>query len=120
MTEAAGQRTDLAEDRTLLANERTFAGWLRTGMAAIGVGLASHVLFHELKPIWLPRAIATLFLALALLIIWFAERRARAVMRRLESHRIAAVRLVNLQLISAAVGLGTLALGAAIWLVRFR
>jgi putative membrane protein len=119
MTGSAELRTDLAEDRTLLANERTFAGWLRTGMAAVGVGLAFHVLFGELNPPWLPRAIATLFLGAALLIIWLAERRACAVIRRLKAHRVVAARLVNLRLISAAVSLGTLALAAAIWLVRF-
>ena len=102
----------------MLANERTFAGWLRTSMAAIGIGLAFHVLFGKLEPAWLPRAIATLFLAIALVILWLADRRARAVIRRLEPHRIVAARLMNLRLISAAVTLGTVGLGAAIWLVR--
>lgn len=119
MSGGAELRTDLAEDRTLLANERTFAGWLRTSMAAVGIGLAFHVLFGELQPFWLPRAIASLFLVTAVMIVWLAERRARVVMHRLRAHRIVAARLVNLRLISAAVTLGTLALGAAIWLVRF-
>ena len=35
----AESRTDLAEDRTVLANERTFAGWVRTGLATVGIGL---------------------------------------------------------------------------------
>lgn len=33
-------RTAAALRRTVLANERTFSAWLRTGMAAIGVGMA--------------------------------------------------------------------------------
>jgi putative membrane protein len=117
MSEGAELRTDLAEDRTLLANERTFAGWLRTSLGAIGIGLAFHVLFGKLEPAWLPRAIATLFLATALLMLWLAERRARAVTSRLQPHRIEAARLVNLRLIGAAVTLGTLALGAGIWMI---
>ena len=36
-TEYAQDRTEFAEDRTLMANERTFAGWMRTGLAAVGV-----------------------------------------------------------------------------------
>ena len=59
----AEDRTNLAEDRTVLANERTFAGWLRTGFAAIGIGLGFHVLFQAMQPLWVPKAIATAFLA---------------------------------------------------------
>ena len=33
----AQDRTDLAEDRTVLAHERSFAGWVRTGMASVGI-----------------------------------------------------------------------------------
>lgn len=46
----AEERTDLAEDRTILANERTFAGWIRTGFAAVGIGLAFQVLFQAMQP----------------------------------------------------------------------
>ncbi|MBB3991179.1 DUF202 domain-containing protein [Croceicoccus naphthovorans] len=43
----AERKTDLAEDRTLLANERTFAGWVRTGLASVGIGLGFHALFEK-------------------------------------------------------------------------
>jgi putative membrane protein len=39
-SEYAEMRTDWAEHRTLLANERTFSAWMRTGLSAIGGGLA--------------------------------------------------------------------------------
>ena len=39
-TEQAGERTEWAQHRTLLANERNFSAWIRTSLAAIGVGLA--------------------------------------------------------------------------------
>ena len=55
----AEDRTDLAEDRTALANERTFAGWARTAMAAIGIGLAFNALFKAMEPAWVAKAIAT-------------------------------------------------------------
>lgn len=112
-------RNDLAEDRTILANERTFAGWLRTGLAAVGIGVAFHVLFGEIDPSWVPRAIATIFLLLAILIVLLAERRAAAVSRRLESHVVETARRVNLRLIAGAVVGATGALIAAIWLLNF-
>ena len=74
--ELAVERTHFAEDRTVQATERTFAGWLRTAFAAIGVGLGFHVIFGELEPPWLPRAIATLFFAIGAVIALTAERRA--------------------------------------------
>jgi putative membrane protein len=39
-TEWAEERTDWAQHRTLLANERNFSAWLRTGMSAMGGGIA--------------------------------------------------------------------------------
>lgn len=47
----ARARTDLAEDRTVLANERTFGSWMRTGFAAIGIGLGFHALFGRIHPL---------------------------------------------------------------------
>ena len=63
--------------------ERTFAGWMRTSLAALALGVGFHALFADMEPSWLPRAIATGFLLLAASIIILAERRAAAVMKRL-------------------------------------
>lgn len=73
----------MAEDRTLLANERTFAGWARTAFAAIGIGLRFNALFKTLEPLWLPKAISTAFLLIAIFVIVVAERRASGVIDRL-------------------------------------
>ena len=67
-------RTDLAEDRTVQATERTFAGWMRTAFAALGVGIAFHVVFSDFDPPWLARAIATLFILVGITIAFTAER----------------------------------------------
>ena len=75
----ATQKTLLAEDRTLLANERTFAGWMRTGLAAIGVGVGFSALFQTIQPFWVPRSIASVFLLLGASIVFAAQRRACAV-----------------------------------------
>ena len=113
----AEDRTDLAEDRTVLANERTFAGWLRTGFAAVGIGLGFNVLFKTLEPVWVPKAIATVFLLIAIFIFIAAERRACAVLERLDAHKVESFRRVNLRLISWSTIIATLALIAGIWML---
>ena len=66
----ASARTDLAEDRTVLANERTFAGWMRTGLAAVGIGLGFNALFGKMAPEWLPKLIATGFIISGVIIFY--------------------------------------------------
>ena len=110
-------RTDLAEDRTVLANERTFGSWLRTGFGAIAIGLGFHALFGRIHPLWLPRAIATAFLVIAIIIFIAAERRACLIIRRLHTHKIETVKIGVLRLITAVTVAATLALMAALWLL---
>lgn len=50
----AERRTSLAEDRTILAHEHSYAGWLQTGMAAVGIGPGFNALSDELAPTWVP------------------------------------------------------------------
>jgi putative membrane protein len=113
----ARTRTNLAEDRTVLANERTFGSWLRTGFAAIGIGLGFHALFGRIHPLWLPRAIATAFLVIAIILFIAAERRACLVIRRLHTHQVETVKIGVLRLITAVTVAATLALMAALWLL---
>ena len=108
-------RTELAEDRTVLANERTFAGWMRTSLASIAIGVGFHALSGKVEPSWLPRLIASAFLVLAVLIIVLAERRAAAVNKRLNPHVVEAARRMNLRLFAAIVSIGASAFGLAIW-----
>ncbi len=113
-TALAESRTDWAEDRTLMANERTFAGWMRTGLAAVGIGLGFNALFGKLDPSWVPRAIATIF------IFWAAQRSGCAVQDRLDAHRAEPLQGMKLRLVAYALGLGGLALVAALWLLDVR
>ena len=119
-TALARERTDFSEDRTVLANERTFAGWLRTGYAGIGIGLAFNALFARIEPEWLPKLIASAFLVIAIVIFVAAERRACAVFARLETHQVKAVRVTTVRVITAANVLATAALVAGIWLLTFK
>ena len=117
LTSAARKRTDWAEDRTVLSNERTFGSWLRTGFAAIGIGLGFHALFGRIHPLWLPRVVATCFLLIAIIIFIAAERRASTVIRRLHTHEIETVKIAVLRLITVVTVAATLALAAVIWLL---
>ena len=116
-TELAENRTLLAEDRTLLANERTFSGWVRTSLATIGIGLGFKALFGTLQPIWIPKAIATLFIGLGIMIIVMATWRASQVISRLTAHQIYTVSALKLYVIAATFCLGALALLAGIWIL---
>lgn len=111
----AADRTDLAEDRTLLANERTFSGWARTAMASIGIAVGFSALFRPVQPTWVAKAIATLFLLLAIFLIVAAERRASAVQTRLDAHNIHDLSTVNFRIMAVGLSLGAVALAAALW-----
>ena len=101
----------------MLANERTYAGWMRTGFAAVAVGVGFNLL-TKMQPIWIPKAIATSFLLIAISIFIAAERRACSIIERLHTHEVETVRIRNLRLITGAVVAATAALVAAIWLLE--
>ena len=113
-------RLDLAEDRTILAIERTFAGWVRTALACIALGIGFHALFQSMRPPWLPRVVATAFLLLAIFLVVLAERGAAAVMRRLSAHVVLSAKPLNLRILAAVIALGAAALIVGTWLVELR
>ena len=113
--DGAIERTALAEDRTLLANERTFAGWMRTSLASVAIGIGFNALFQTMEPEWVPKSIATIFLLIGIFVILSAERRACAVVERLKPHEIKTFRMINLRFVSWSISLATLALIWALW-----
>lgn len=118
MTENEATRHEFAEDRTLLANERTFASWMRTSLGCVAIGVGFMGLFSSSEPAWAARGIATAFLLTAIIIIVMAERRATAVLRRLDAHVVVSARAMNLRLFATLVALGSLALIVATWTAR--
>lgn len=116
-TELAQDRTKLAEDRTVLAHERSFAGWVRTGMAAVGIGLGFSALFGALEPIWIPKAIATSFLLIAIFIFVSAERRACHIIRQLEPYKVQSLKPVRIRLLAWSLICATGALIVALWVL---
>jgi putative membrane protein len=117
-TEWAESRTDWAEDRTLMANERTFAGWMRTGMAALGIGLGFNALFGKLEPFWFPRAIASCFIIIGIFIFWAAHGKGVAVQKRLAAHQAEPIKSTNLTLIAGLMSLGGIMLLVGIWVME--
>lgn len=119
-TDLAQNRTELAEDRTVLAHERSFAGWVRTGMAAVGLGLGFNALFRTMEPSWMPKAIATSFLLTAIYIFVSAERRARTIIAKLEPHNVTVLRPMRIRLLAWALAAASAALVAALWLAALK
>ena len=117
-TELAEERTNFAEDRTVQATERTFAGWLRTAFAAFAVGLAFHAIFGDLKPSWLARAIATLFIVLGIMIAFTAERRTSRTFARMSTHEVDRPHRPSLWWMSWSAIAGALALIAGLWILN--
>jgi putative membrane protein len=110
-------RTQMAEDRTVLANERTFASWMRTSLAAVGIGLGFHALFVRMEPWWAPRSIATAFFLVGIYVLVSAERRACAVHRRLHAHKVETVRSSRMSAITIVTSAAIAALIATVWLL---
>ena len=117
-SELAKERTRFAEDRNIMAMERTFAGWIRTAFAAIGIGIAFHALFGELRPPWLARAVASIFILAGALLALTAQRRARKTLERLHPHELERASLPNFRLLAYAVALGAAILIVGLWLLN--
>lgn len=114
-TELAQDRTDWAEDRTMLANERTYAAWMRTGMASLGIALALNALFGRLEPVWIPKAVATFFALIGIIIIFMAMRKAEIVSRRLNSHDVEQIGYWPIRIIGASLSTGAILFIALVW-----
>ncbi|MET1756585.1 DUF202 domain-containing protein [Novosphingobium sp. RD2P27] len=113
----AEDRTDLAEDRTVLAHERSYAGWVRTGMAAVGIGLGLNALFRSLEPAWVAKGIATGFFVIAILIFFSAQRRACRIVGRLQPHTVSELGPVRIRIMTWSLVTVTVVLAGAIWLL---
>ncbi|MEM8771234.1 MAG: DUF202 domain-containing protein [Pseudomonadota bacterium] len=116
-TDLAQDRTDWAEDRTVLANERTYAGWMRTGLASVGLGLGFQAIFRATEPTWLAKAVASVFVIIAIFIFWNAWRHACKVKARLDSHAASPLPESRLGVITAFFIVGAAALGAVLWIL---
>lgn len=102
----------------MLANERTFAGWMRTGLAAVGIGLGFNALFGKLQPFWVPRGIATVFILIGIFVFYMAQRNGCRVHDRLSNHDSEPMKGMNMQLISGFMAFGGVCLAIGMWLIE--
>lgn len=61
-----------SDARTRLAYERTYAAWLRTGLAALGGGLAARALLDRQLPKWLVELTSISLIAMSVLLFVIA------------------------------------------------
>ncbi len=114
-TEKAEDRTDMAADRTMLANERTFAGWARTALACIGVGLGFQAIFDPVEKAWIAKTIATTIIGLGIFIIWLAAIRAAKMNGPSQDEDMRLMKPTNFKAIAIALSVSAIMLIAAIW-----
>ena len=112
MPELARERTDFAEDRTRSSpTSARSRSWLRTGFGGIRNRARLPRICSRQDPAeWLPRAIASAFLVIAIIIFVAAERRASTVIHRLHTHQVETVKIGILRLITFVTVAATLAL----------
>lgn len=113
--EMAQRRTDWAEDRTLLANERTFSGWMGTGLGAVGVAIGLKAVFGAFEPTWVAKAIASLFLGIAIYIYWAACKSAAKARERLRSSDAEAQSGRSFFRLALFMTIATIGVGAVLW-----
>lgn len=113
----AQQRTEWAEDRTTLAAERTFAGWMRTGMASLGVAIGLQAVFGKFEPIWAPKAAAMIFVITAIVMFLSAAWRTRMMLKRLTAHAVKPQKPRRMLLQALMLSLGAVAIAGILLLL---
>ncbi len=111
----AEDRTDWAEDRTTLANERTFAGWMRTGMASLAVAVGLKAIFGDFEPTWMAKAVASIFIVIAVLIFAAAATQSREAQKRIDNHSSEPQSHGRMATLAILLSIGALGTGALLW-----
>ncbi|MEL7345277.1 MAG: DUF202 domain-containing protein [Pseudomonadota bacterium] len=111
----AQQRTNWAEDRTLLANERTFSGWMGSGLGAVGVAIGLKAVFGDFEPTWAAKAVASMFLGIAIYIYWAACTSAAKARKRLKSSDAEVQSGKSFSLLASFMTIATICVGAVLW-----
>ncbi len=112
----ARDRTDWAEDRTVLANERTFGGWMRTGLASVGIGLALQAVFKATEPTWAAKTVASAFIIVGILIFHAAWRNSCRTIKRLSAHSTEPVSGDRFSIIAALMAVASGGVAVVLWL----
>ena len=116
-TALAQDRTDWAEDRTVQANERTFAGWMRTGLASVGIGIAIHAIYGKVDMAWLAKLASTAFILLGITVFLIAYNTSKKLLERLDAHEAEPVPRSNMKLICGTLTGSSIALIGILWII---
>ena len=116
-TALAQDRTDWAEDRTVQANERTFAGWMRTGLACVGIGIAIHAIYGKVDQAWLPKSASTFFIVIGIGVFLAAYNTSKQLLVRLDAHDAEPLPRSNMKIICAALTIASVILAVILWII---
>lgn len=111
----SAMRTAWAEDRTIMANERTFSSWMGFGLGAVGVAIGLKAVFGDFDPTWAAKLVASMFLAIAIVIYWAARRQACKTLQRLNDNDAEAMPTKSFTVLAVLLTLATVATGAVLW-----
>lgn len=112
---AAQDRTDMAEDRTSMANERTFSSWMGTGLGAIGVAIGMKAVFGAFEPTWAAKAVASIFILIAVIIFYEARQQACKTLSRLRETDFEAKSGKSFTVLAVLMSVAAVATGAVLW-----
>lgn len=115
MTDTKDNRTRWAEDRTIMANERTFSSWMGTGLGSVGIAIGLKAVFGATEPTWVAKLAASMFLAIALLLYWTAQRQACKTLERLSEHDAESTPSKAFKRIALVMALATIFTGGVLW-----
>ena len=112
----AEDRTDLAEDRTIMAVERTMASWMGSGMGLIGLALGLRAIFGTFEPTWIPKAMATFFLILAIVVVHSARKRMCGAIARMSPSWVEEPNTRGMEIAAYGISAGAVMLMIGVWL----
>lgn len=113
----ADTRTAWAEDRTVLANERTFAGWMRTGMACVGLALGLKAVFKDTAYPLIAKGVAEVFILAAILIFWAAVVKSRKTQKRMNDHDVEPQSERQMMLLAIILTVAAVLTGLILWML---
>ncbi|UWP91688.1 DUF202 domain-containing protein [Aliiroseovarius crassostreae] len=111
----AETRTRWAEDRTIMANERTFSAWMGTGLGAVGVAIGLKAVFGDFDPTWAAKLVASMFLCIAVVIYWAAQRQACKTLQRLSENDAETMPTKSFTRLALLMSMATVAVGGVLW-----
>jgi putative membrane protein len=86
-----------------------------TGLGAVGIAIALRAVFGAVEPTWVAKAIASTFLAIAILIYWMAQRQAKKTLSRLSQNDAETQPTSAFTRLATAMTIATVATGAVLW-----